>query len=326
MNHKMDLKIAIIQHGPVFLNLNASLDQAEKYTKEAVKNGASLVVFPETWLPGYPIWVDVSGEVAKWGSKPAAALYRLVLENGLVIPSPAFARLTTLARKHKIYLVMGAQERAKRTIYNSQIFIAPDGSYAVHRKLMPTHGERLLWGKGDGSGIVTLDTPFGPLGGAICWEHWMPLLRAALHDRGEVIHVAQWPDIEDLYLLCSRHYAFEGQCFVLAAGTAMTKGELIEGVKSLKQKEAEAIALLKDMPGKDSDFVKRGGSAIIAPDARLLNEPVKNKGMILYGELDLREQLEAAYTIDTSGHYARPDIFELTIHEAARVNVRPSRT
>lgn len=318
------VSIAIIQHAPVFLNLPASLDKAEMLISKAAKEGASLIAFPETWLPGYPLWVDVSGEVARWGSKPATALYRILLENSLSIPSPNFARLQKMAKKHKIFLVMGAQERAGRSLYNSQIFLAPDGTYTIHRKLMPTHGERLLWAHGDGSGIVTMETPFGVLGGAICWEHWMPLLRATLHDKGEAIHVAQWPDIEELYLLCSRHYAFEGQCFVLAAGTAMTKGEMIEGAQSLKPRESSAITLLRELPGKDSDWLKRGGSTVIAPDSRLLVEPVKQKQYILHAEIDLQEQLDCSYAIDTSGHYARPDIFELIVRGDNRRNVRYS--
>src|SRR5262249_28070286 len=149
------------------------------------------------------------------------------------IPGADVVRLSTLARQASVTLVIGAHERVGGTLYNTMLLIACDGRLVIHRKLMPTYTERLVWGMGDGSTLDVLPTPFGAVGGLICWEHWMPLARAAMHAKRETIHIAQWPAVKDLHLLASRHYAFEGQCFVIAAGAVLTRAEALVGFDSL---------------------------------------------------------------------------------------------
>ena len=177
-----DLRVAVIQHPPVFLNLDASLRRAEGLVAEAAAGGAKLVAFPETWLPGYPVWLDEAPAAALWDHPGARELYQLLAEQSLVLPGPHLERLRAMAGRHGVNLVMGAHERKGGTLYNVMVFLSADGErWSLHRKLMPTYTERLIWGQGDGSTLATLETGFGTVGGLICWEHWMPLCRAAMH-------------------------------------------------------------------------------------------------------------------------------------------------
>jgi predicted amidohydrolase len=169
-----------------------------------------------------------------------------------------------------------------------------------HRKIMPTYTERMVWGLGDGASLRSVETGAGRLGGLICWEHWMPLARHALHMSGEDIHVAAWPQVKEMNLVASRHYAFEGRCFVIAAGAIMKAADL--------PAELEPVGNLKDSP---NSLVLNGGSAIIAPDGALLAGPVFDEETILTADLDLSRIAEESLTLDVTGHYSRPDIFEL---------------
>ena len=313
MNHL--LKVAVVQHGPVFLNLERSLEKARGLVEEAAREGAELIVFPETWLPGYPIWLDASPGAALWDHPPAKALYRLLSENALTVPGRHLDALLDAAGSAGAELVIGAHERDGGTLYNSLVIISRDGqSYRVHRKLMPTYTERLIWGRGDGSTLNTLPTDYGTLGGLICWEHWMPLARAAMHAKQETIHVAQWPWVKELHHIASRHYAFEGQCFVLAAGSVLTKGDALEGYRSLGV-ESEALEILEGIPGESDAWMMRGGSAVIGPDTDYVAGPVYEEACILYADLPLGRIAEGHLALDTDGHYARPDVFHLEVDD-----------
>jgi nitrilase len=317
-----DLRVAVVQHAPVFLNLEATLEKACVLIEEAAGQGADLIAFPETWLPGYPVWIDSSPKAALWGHPPAKALYRLLVENSITIPGKHLDRLLETAKETGAYVVMGAHERLGDTLYNTMIYIPREGEeHMVHRKLMPTYTERLVWGQGDGSTLSVLETDYGNLGGLICWEHWMPLARAAMHAKGETVHVAQWPSVQDLHQVASRHYAFEGQCFVLAAGSVLTKGEIIEGFRSLGQPGCEALELLEGLPGDDDKLMMKGGSAIIGPDSEYLAVPVFEEACIIYADLELGRITEGHQLLDTDGHYSRPDIFHLEVNDEPQRNI-----
>ena len=202
------------------------------------------------------------------------------------------------------------------------LLVAADGSYRLHRKLMPTYTERLVWGMGDGSTLEPLETPFGRIGGLICWEHWMPLARAAMHAKRETIHVAQWPGVKDLHLLASRHYAFEGQCFVAVAGAVLTRGDVLAGFDSLGLGPHPARTLLEAIPGDDGTLLLRGGSAIVAPDASYLAGPAPAEATTLYADLDLGRITQGHLALDVDGHYSRPDLFQLTVNDRPQPNVR----
>jgi nitrilase len=313
---------AIVQHSPVFLNLEASLEKACGLIEEAAAQGANIVAFPETWLPGYPVWLDYAPKAAVWDYGPAKALYRLLAENSVSIPGPHVDRLLGVAKGAGSHVVMGVHERRGGTLYNTLLILDRDGrAFEVHRKLVPTYAERLVWGRGDGSTLRAHATEFGVLGGLICWEHWMPLARAAMHAQHETVHVAQWPSVNRLHDLASRHYAFEGQCFVLAAGSVLTKREAIEGCRSLGQSASEAIELLEATPKGDDDLLLRGGSAIIAPNTHYLAGPVLDEARILYADLQPELITEGQFALDTQGHYARPDVFTLDVNDRPQLSV-----
>jgi predicted amidohydrolase len=185
----------------------------------------------------------------------------------------------------------------------TQLLFGPDGSIlARHRKLVPTHAERLVWAQGDGSGLEAVDTPAGRVGALICWEHWMPLARQALHRSAEQIHVAAWPGLDEMYLVASRHYAFEGRCFVLAVGQIVAAADL-----------PRELALPAGIGRDTATLVVSGGSAIIGPDGALLAGPVFDREEILTADLDLGRIAEESMLLDVTGHYDRPDLFEFRL-------------
>ena len=161
------VKVALVQEPPVFLNLNETIKKVKTLAKESSKNGANIIVFPETWLPGYPIWLDDAPKVAFWDYPPANRLYQYLADNSLEIPSKEFSDLQEIVKEFEAYIVIGVHERDGGTLYNTTIYFAPNGDYKIHRKLMPTYTERLVWGRGDGSTLNVIETPYGVLGGLI---------------------------------------------------------------------------------------------------------------------------------------------------------------
>jgi predicted amidohydrolase len=309
------IKIAVIQRPPVFLNLQQSLDRAGQLIDEATGQGAKVITFPETWLPGYPVWFDTAPHAALWDYPPAKALYRQLSENSVVIGDGSLEKLLTQAHRCDVVIVMGLNERLGGTLYNTiAILDGPNQKIVIHRKLVPTYTERLVWGRGDGSTMEVADTKYGRIGALVCWEHWMPLARSAMHAQHEAIHIAQWPTAHELHQIASRHYAFEGQCFVIASGCVMSRRDVIEGVQSVDGDTGEAMKLLTEIPGDDSDLLLRGGSSVIAPDGDFIVEPRFEDPSTVYAELDLGRITEGHLAMDTAGHYSRPDIFKLSIN------------
>ncbi len=302
------LKVAIVQASPVFMSLEASLAKAVTLIARAAAEGAKLVVFGETWLAGYPAWLDYCPNAALWNYQPTKEVFAELRRNSLSIPSGEAKLLAKAAADHDLVLVIGVNERVDRgpgngTLYNTLLTFGPDGALLNHhRKLVPTFTERLVWGQGDGSGLKAVETSQGRVGGLICWEHWMPLTRHVLHTSSEQIHVAVWPTVHEMHQLASRHYAFEGRCFVLAAGSLMSVRDLPD--------ELEVVSELSDQP---DHLLLRGGSAIIGPDGAYIVEPVFDEDRIIVAELDLRAIDRERMTLDVSGHYHRPDLFDLRV-------------
>jgi predicted amidohydrolase len=294
-------------------DLQQALTTCEDYTRRAAAEGAQLIVFPETWLPGYPIWLDVCRDVALWNHAPVKNVFARYAAASVVVGGPETQRLTSLSAEHNLTIVVGVSERVEQgrgsgTLYNSLLTFTPRGGLANHRrKLVPTYTERMVWGNGDANDLRAVDTPVGRVGGLICWEHWMPLARQALHESGETIHVAVWPTVHEMHQLASRHYAFEGRCFVLAAGTVMRAAAL---PRELERHPAKAAS--------DDVWVMRGGSAIIAPDASYLAGPVFEQSTLLTAELDLDDVRREQMTLDVSGHYARPDCLDFAVRTHTR--------
>jgi nitrilase len=313
-----NLRVAVVQ-GEVSGGLGAALESTRVLATEARGNGARLIAFPETWLPGYPVWLDVCRDVALWDHPPVKALFVRYATDSVAADGDAAATLSALARELEVTLVVGVSEKVtsgpgQGTLYNSLLTFDSSGWLVNHhRKLMPTFSERMIWGVGDADGLRAVactgsDDSAARVGGLICWEHWMPLARQALHNAGERIHVAAWPTAHERNQIASRHYAFEGRCFVLVACSVMRASNL--------------PAELEPHPDRvktPADWVIRGGSAIIAPDGNYMVEPVFDRPCILYADLDFAQVRAESMTLDVSGHYARPDCFTFATLPAGRV-------
>ncbi len=316
MPENKTLKVAIVQAAPVVLDASASLHKLSEMVAEAARQGARVVVCGETWLPGYPAWLDCLPDVALWGHGPSKDVFALLFDNSVTVPGPECSKIGDLAQRLKIVIVVGVNERVdvgpgNGTLYNSLLIFDTEGRLRCHRrKMVPTYTERMIWGHGDAHDLGAIETSVGRVGGLICWEHWMPLARQVMHESAEQIHVALWPTAHDLHQIASRQYAFEGRCFVLAAGLIMKVADL-----------PKQFALPADLAADPQRLVLRGGSAIIAPDARYIVEPVFDREEVIVAEIDLNEIRREQMTLDVTGHYSRPDIFSLTVNRS-----RPSRS
>lgn len=299
----MTLRVALAQATPAVLDLAGSVEKACAWISEAGKRGARLLAFPEAFIPCYPLWCD-TGTFGKWDHGPSKKLHARLVRNSLEIPSPETEALCGAAREAGVAVVLGANERDGRsgTLYNALLFIDEEGRLrARRRKLVPTFGERLVWGYGDAAGLDSHELAGTRVGGLICWEHWIPLARHVLHASGEQVHVAAWPHGKEHHQLASRHYAFEGRTYVLAAAMYLRKSDL--------PADFELAADFEDAPAE----LLAGGSAIIAPDASYVVEPVFGREELLLAELDLDRSLEEKLTLDVAGHYGRPDLFDLRV-------------
>lgn len=303
------LKIAIVQQKPVHNNLSSSLKKAVSYIGEAASKGAQLIVFGETWLCGYPAWIDHCPEIAQWNNEAMKEAFLQLHKNSMAVNSEEMAMLCAAAKENNVIICMGFNERvnggiANGTIFNSFVFINEVGKIVNHhRKLVPTFSERLLYGQGDAAGLKTIDTQWGKMGGLICWEHWMPLSRQALHNEAEIIHIALWPTVHEKHQIASRHYAFEGRCFVVAAAQIMQ----VKDIPSI-------LALPGHLKNDPETCLLNGGSCVIDPKGEWLLAPQFDKEEILYCTIEnLDMAIKEKMTLDTSGHYNRWDIFDFTV-------------
>ncbi len=306
------ITVGIVQASPVFMNLEASLAKAVALIEQAAAQGAKLVTFGETWLAGYPAWLDYCPNAALWNHEPTKEVFARLRRNSVVVPGAETKTLGKVAAKHGIVLIIGINERIEQgagngTLYNSLLTFGADGKLLNHhRKLVPTYTERMVWGQGDAAGLEAVKTDAGRVGSLVCWEHWMPLARQAMHNSGEHLHVAVFPTVHETHQIASRHYALEGRCFVLAAGLIMMAEDLPEQLLSQTD--------LSKLP----ENILRGGSCVIAPDGNFVTEPVFDVETIIIAELDLTRIDKEKMTLDVSGHYSRPDIFDFAVNRQSR--------
>ena len=217
-----------MQDSPVFLDKAGTVEKTCALIERAAGSGASLIAFPETWIPGYPVWLDCAPSAGLWEHPPAEhPIFRILFENSIVVPGPETSLIGEFVRKVGATVVLSAHEQFGGTLYNTQFTFGPSGAVEqIHRKVMPTYTERMIWGMGDGSTLGVYHSTQGVVGGLICWEHWMPALRIVMHEQRELVHVAQWPWVKEMNQLVCRQYAFEGGCFVLAAGAVLRRRDL----------------------------------------------------------------------------------------------------
>ena len=307
MNKKI-VRIGIAQYAPVHLDLEKSLKKLETIVQEASAQKIDLLVFGETWLSGYPSWLDHCPNVALWDDPGMKDVFQRMYANGVAIDSKEFEQLTKIAKAANMVISIGVNEVVRSgsgngTIYNSLLLIDENGKLVNHRrKLMPTFTEKMVYGIGDGKDLEAGATKAGRIGGMICWEHWMPLTRQALHNSGEDIHIAVWPTVFERHQLASRHYAFEGRCFVVAAGQILKASDF--------PKELTLPDHLKENP---DTLTLKGGSCIIGPEGEYITEPVFDKEALVIGEVDLNNLVRERMTLDVSGHYQRDDVFKFEV-------------
>lgn len=310
------LKVAIVQAPPVPLAISHGIDKLVDHLCDAADIGVQVAAFGETFLGGYPLWLDEAPNAAIWDHRGTQSLHAIILDQAIRANDPRWQPVQAVVDSSGMVVSVGAHERVRTTITNTQFTFRPGKPPLVHRKLVPTHGERMIWGRGDGSTLDVHQAEWGNVGSLICWEHWMPLARAAMHHQSEAVHVSAWPTVRDMYLLASRHYAFEGRCFVLAAGTIQTRDEVLEGLE-LAGGDADARDLIMGMPAGQLQF---GNSAIIGPDGGIIAQ-ARSDADILVADIDLMDIGRGLTSLDTDGHYARPDVFELRIDKRARHGV-----
>ena len=304
------MRVAVAQLSPVFLDRDATVERACEAIKEAGANDARLVVFPEAFVPGYPLWVwtTAAGE-----TQPLRALYAELLSQAIAIGDESTERLAAAARHAGVFVAIGINERnaeaSGTSLYNSLLYLSDlGGVLGVHRKLVPTAGERLVHAQGDGSTLDVHFTPIGKLSGLICWENYMPLARHALYARGVELYVAPTWDRGEPWLSTLRHIAKEGRVYVLASCSAMR----VEDVPERFQVPHDAIS---------EGWLNPGDSVIVDPDGKIIAGPVHERQEIIYANVQADRVTGPRWQLDVTGHYARPDVFQLTVDRAPRPQV-----
>ena len=298
--------VAALQMGASPLGTQQTLADILAYESEIKASGARLVVLPEALLGGYPKG-EIFGTRLGYRLPEGREAFARYHAGAIDVPGPETQALAELSARTRATLVLGVIERAGSTLYCTALYFDPDqGLVAKHRKLMPTGTERLIWGMGDGSTLPVIESAAGRVGGAICWENHMPLLRTAMYAQGVQVWCAPTVDERDIWQCSMRHIAHEGRCFVISAC----------------QVQPSPRALGIDVPGWDADRpLIRGNSVIVGPLGEVLAGPLQGQAGLLAAQIDLEELVRARYDFDVVGHYARPDVFSLQVDRRAKSTV-----
>jgi len=295
------VKACVVQESPVFFDREACLQKIEQLVKKHATEGCKLIVFPESFIPGYPRGFTFGTKIGS-RDKAGRQLYAAYHQQALDLSSPDLKRLEALARTHQVYLIIGATEKDPQhaSLYCSMLYISPlAGLLGVHRKIKPTGSERIVWSDAGGESLISVQTKIGRLGGLICWENYMPLARMAMYQQGVEIYLAPTADARPAWIASMQHIALEGRCFVLACNQYFERSMY----------PTQYRALVED----DEEVMCRGGSVIISPMGEIMAGPLYDRCGALSAELDLDNIIPARLDFDVTGHYNRPDIFKLDI-------------
>ncbi len=306
-------RVAVLQPEPAFFDPGRAIDTVAAMTAEAAGQGARLVLFPEAFIGGYP-WGLAFGAAVGGRLPEGRRGWERYWRGAIDVPGSHTERLGQIAREHGVYLAGGVIERdtdsSRGTLYCTLLYFGPDGSLlGKHRKLKPTASERLIWGEGDGSTLPVIETELGRMGGLICWENYMPLARAALYGKGVELYLAPTADARDGWQATLRHIALEGRCFVLGSNQYVRRSDYPDDLELAHELE------------KWPELLCRGGSAIYGPMGDCLAGPLWEESGILMADLDMGEIVRGKFDFDVTGHYARPDVFRLTVDETPRRTV-----
>jgi nitrilase len=295
----MLVTVAVIQAAPVFFDIHKTLDKLESLVIESAQKGCQFILFPESFIPGYPRKFTFGASV---GSRSDAGreLYKTYWENSLQLPSPELTRIEQIARDNSVYLAIGVTERdaLNGSLYCTLVYVSPTNGYlGKHQKIKPTGVERLIWAEGTGADSMRVfDTEVGRIGGLICWENYMPLARMSLYQQAPQLYLAPTADARPTWPGTLQHIACEGRCFVLGSNQFFSRSDYPPAYQ--------------DFLDEDDLVLSRGGSAIVSPQGEFIAGPLWDEEGILIAELDLDEVLKGKLDFDVIGHYTRPDLFD----------------
>ena len=297
-------KIALVQAEPIMFDKAAGLEKTLGLIEEASAKDAELIVFPELFIPGYPIGMNFGFSMGK-RTEPGREDWKKYYDASLVAGGEEFAKLAEAAKKAGAYVSIGFSERdaVGGTLYNSNVIFEPDGSYKVHRKLKPTGTERVVWGDADKDYFPITDTPWGPMGRLICWESYMPLARVALYQKGITLYISPNTNDNPEWQATIQHIAIEGKCYFINADMIVRKSSYPDHINE------------QDVVAAQPDMVCRGGSCVIDPYGHYVTEPVWDEETIIYAELDMQLPAACKMEHDAVGHYARPDVLKLVVED-----------
>jgi len=315
MSAPNELKVALAQISPVWLNKKATLEKIKSSIIDATEKNCELIVFGEGLVPGYPFWLSITNGAA-WDNSIQKEIHAHYLRNAIQIEKGDLEEIQTIAKTHKIAIYLGIIERpidrGGHSIYCSLVYINQSGEIkSVHRKLQPTYDERLTWSPGDGHGLQVHPLKEFTVGGLNCWENWMPLARTALYGLGENLHIAVWPGAVRNTENITRMVAQESRSFAISVSSLMRKSDFPSNTPHLD-------FILEHAP----DVLADGGSCIAGPDGKWILEPVPLKEGLLIETLDFNKVLEERQNFDPVGHYSRPDILQLTVNRERQTSVK----
>ncbi|MEM9797138.1 MAG: carbon-nitrogen hydrolase family protein [Pseudomonadota bacterium] len=294
------MRLAILQVAPIWLDAWATWDKLKSMARKAVTDGAEVLCWGESLVPGYPNWTTVDD------TERQQSLYARYWDNAATLDGALVADMCAFARSHRVMLIGGVAERGAGSVYCTVLTIGTDGAVlGRHRKLKPTWRERLVWADGDGLGLKVHDTKIGKIGALNCWENWLPLARAALHQKGEFVHVAVWPGSDALVRDVTPFIALEGRSWSVAACGLLRSSDMAHLTE-------DEVSFREEMLGL-KDVWQDGGSRIIAPSGEVVAGPLIDAEGIIAADLSARDVVEARQNLDSSGHYSRPDVLQLRV-------------
>jgi nitrilase len=300
------MRIAAAQAHSAWGRPDTGAEHVAEWIGRAGTEGVDLVAFGETHLVGYPFWISMT-DGARFDDADQKQAYAYYLDAAVELDGPELRRISEAVAGHRVFTYLGIAERrsntARGSVYATLVAIDPNrGIVSAHRKVQPTYEERLAWAPGDGNGlrVHTFTGREGDsmrVGGLNCWENWLPQARLAMYAGGEDIHVSVWPGAARLTRDITRFIAREGRVFSLAAGSLLSRSDVPHDFP---------LANLADGDWAD------GGSAIAGPDGEWIQEPAGEEGLVM-ADVDVARVREERQSFDPTGHYGRPDIFELRV-------------
>ncbi|KXN67143.1 nitrilase [Conidiobolus coronatus NRRL 28638] len=295
-------KVAVVQATPVLFDSKACIEKVKTYATEASTNGAKLALFPECFISGYPRATTFGAGI---GVRPDSGrdYFANYFRSAIQVPGPATKELEQVASNLNIFIAVGCTERDGSTLYCTILFIDPHrGLIGKRRKLMPTAAEAMVWGRGDQSTIDVFDTNLGNIGGVICWENYMPLVRTHMYEQNIQVYLAPTMDDKDTFASTMQHIAKEGRCYALSSCMFVQRKHLPKDYPTLLSEDPETTYV-------------NGGSCIVDPLGNILAGPIYNQEGVLYADLDLSKLPGFKWEFDSVGHYSRTDIFQLVVNK-----------